>query len=131
MTFHLKRLATLVTIAVTTQPIPLCTAQTKGETIKIVSHVDIIPDAYKPQSEENAGRLLRSQEAATKHDDGLLSYVVLQQNGASNHFTIVETWRDSRSYGMHEGAAHTVEFRKEIQPLLGGPFDSREHHEFR
>jgi quinol monooxygenase YgiN len=82
------------------------------------------------QSEENAGRLLRSQAAPTQHDAGLISYTVLQQNGASNHFTIVETWRDTRSYELHQGVDHTVEFRKDIQPFLGGPFDSREHHLF-
>ena len=131
MTFRSNFLATLVTLTVSMPLVSLCTAQMKSEPIIIVSHVDIIPDAYKPQSEENAARLLRSQEAATKHDAGLISYVVLQQNGASNHFTIVETWRDSRSFEIHEGADHTVAFRKDIQPFLGGPFDSREHHDFR
>ena len=92
--------------------------------------MDIIPDTYKAQAEENAARLLRSQAAATQHDAGLMSYVVLQQNGASNHFTIIEMWRDTRSYEMHQGADHTVEFRRQIQPFLGGPFDSREHHSF-
>ena len=131
MTFRSNFLATLVTLTVSTQLVTVCAAQTKSEPVAIVSHVDIIPDAYKPQSEENAARLLRSQAAATQHDAGLISYVVLQQNGASNHFTIVETWRDTRSYEMHQGADHTVEFRKDIQPFLGGPFDSREHHPFR
>ncbi len=106
-------------------------AQTKSEPVTIVSHVDILPDAYKPQSEENAARLLRAQTAATQHDAGLLSYSVLQQTGASNHFTIVETWADNRSYEFHQGADHTVTFRRDIQPFLGGPFDSREHHLFR
>ena len=97
----------------------------------MVSHVDIIPDAYKPQSQENVAVLLRRQTAATQHDAGLLSYVVLQQNGASNHFTIVEAWRDSRSFDAHQGADHTLQFRKDLQPFLGGPIDSREHHSFR
>ena len=131
MVFRLKILVVLVMLAVWMQPATMCVAQTKGEPITTVSHVDIIPDAYKPQSEEYAAKLFRSQAAATQHDAGLMSYVVLQQNGASNHFTIIETWRDTRSYEMHQGADHTVEFRRQIQPFLGGPFDSREHHSFR
>lgn len=124
-------LAALVTLTISAQLVSICAAQTKNDPLTIVSHVDIVPDAYKPQSKETAVKLLRSQAAATQHDAGLLSYVVLQQNGASNHFTIVEAWRNTRSYEMHQGADHTVQFRKDIEPFLGGPFDSREHHLFR
>ena len=131
MIFGSKFLAALVTLTVSMQLVTMCAAQTKSEPVTIVTHVDIIPDAYMTQSEESAGKLLRSQAAATQHDAGLFSYTVLQQNGASNHFTIVETWRDTRSYERHQGIDHTVEFRKDIQPFLGGPFDSREHHLFR
>ena len=130
MNFRPQFLAALLALTAFTYPISICTAQTNSEPVTIVSHVDIIPDAYKPLSEENAARLLRSQKAETQHDAGLVSYVVLQQIGANNHFTIVETWRDSRSYEMHQGADHTVMFRNQIQTYLGGPIDSREHHEF-
>ena len=131
MAFRLNFFPTLVTFTVSMELVAICVAQTKSNPVTIVSHVDIIPDAYKPQSEENAGKLLRSQAAATQRGDGTISFVVLQQNGASNHFTIIETWRDTRSYELHQGAGHTVEFRKDIQSFLGGPFDSREHHLFR
>ena len=130
MTFRSKFLAMLVALPISMQGAVPCAAQTKSDPVTIVSHVDIIPDAYMPQSEKNAAKLLRNQAAETQQDTGLISYVVLQQNGASNHFTIVETWRDSRSYEVHQGAGHTVKFRKDIQPFLGGPFDSREHHLF-
>ena len=120
----------LATLIVALQIISFCAAQTKAEPVTVVTHVDIIPDAYKPQSQETAARLLRDQVTATQRDPGLVSYVVLQQNEASNHFTIVETWRDTQSYQKHQGAGHTVQFRNEIEPFLGGPFDSREHHAF-
>jgi quinol monooxygenase YgiN len=106
-------------------------AEDKSVPITIVSHVDIKPDAYMPQAEENSWRLFRAEAAATQQDAGLVSYVVLQQIDATNHFTIVETWRDAIAYEMHVGSKHTVQFRDEIQPFLGGPFDSRIHHQFR
>jgi quinol monooxygenase YgiN len=106
-------------------------SEDKNEPVTIVSHVDIRPDAYMPQAEENSWRLFRAQTAATKQDAGLVSYVVLQEIGATNHFTIVETWRDAKAYEMHVGSKHTVQFRDEIQPFLGSPFDSRIHHQFR
>jgi hypothetical protein len=37
----------------------------------------------------------------------------------------------AKNYEMHEGADHTLKFRKAIQPFLDGPSDSRKHHPFR
>jgi quinol monooxygenase YgiN len=70
-------------------------AQTKGEQITVVSHVDIIPDAYKAGAEESAARLFRAESAASEKDGGLVWYAVFQEIGAPNHFTIVETWHDA------------------------------------
>jgi quinol monooxygenase YgiN len=128
MTFRFNFLTLLLAFTVSTLPVTICAAQTTNEPVTIVNHVDIIPDAYKPLSEENAARLFRSEAAATKHDAGLISFVLLQENALSNHFTILETWRDTRSYEMHQGADHTIKFRKDIQPFIGSPFDARENH---
>jgi quinol monooxygenase YgiN len=106
-------------------------AEYKSEPVTVVSHVDIKPDAYMPQAEENSWRLFRAEAAATKQDAGLVSYTVLQEIGATNHFTIIETWRDAKAYEMHVGSKHTVQFRDEIQQFLGSPFDSRIHRQFR
>jgi quinol monooxygenase YgiN len=106
-------------------------ADEKVRPVTIVSHVDIRPDAYMPQAEENSARLFRAEIAATKQDPGLVSYIVLQETAASNHFTIVETWRDAKAYARHVGSDHTAKFRQDIQPFLGSPFDSRIHYQFR
>lgn len=105
-------------------------AQQHKQTVTVIDHVDIIPSSYLAGSEEKAATLLREQTAASRQDVGVLSYEVYQQDGANNHFTIVETWRNRKAYEAHQGAAHTVKFRDAIQPLLGSPFDSREHHPF-
>ena len=128
MTFRFYFFTVLLAFTVSTLPVIICAAQTTNEPVTIVSHVDIVPDAYKPLSEENAARLFHSEATATKHDAGLISFVLLQENGLSNHFTILETWRDTRSYEMHQGTDHTIEFRKDIQPFIGSPFDAREDH---
>ena len=128
MTFRFNFLAMLLAFTVTTLPVTIRTAQTTNEPVTIVSHVDIIPDSYKALSQENAARLFRGEAAATKHDVGLISCVLLQESGLGHHFTILETWRDTRSYEMHQGIEHTIEFRKDIQPFIGSPFDARENH---
>jgi quinol monooxygenase YgiN len=99
-------------------------AQSQEQMVTVIDHVDIIPSSYKAGAEETAAKLLREQTSASLHDAGVVSYAVYQQNG------IVETWRDQKAYEAHQGAAHTIKFRDAIQPLLGGPFDSRAHHPF-
>lgn len=98
-----------------------------AQPITIVSHVDIKPDAYMPGAEETAAKLFRAEEAATRKDEGLISYAIYQQIDATNHFTIVETWQNRHDYELHEGSDHTVSFRKQVEPVLGGPFDARMH----
>lgn len=105
-------------------------AEDQGEPVTVVCHVDIKPNAYMPQAEENAGSLFRTESAATRQDAGLVSYAVLQQIDAANHFTIIETWRDKKAYEMHIGSKHSVLFRDKIQPFLASPFDSRIHRQF-
>jgi quinol monooxygenase YgiN len=131
MTFRFNFLSILFAFTISTLAVTICAAQAKDEPVTIVTHVDIIPDAYKPMSEENAVRLFRNEAAATKHDVGLISFVLLQENGLSNHFTILETWLDTRSYEMHQGSDHTIEFRKDLQPFIGSPFDARKNHPLR
>ncbi len=100
-------------------------AETKGEPITVVSHVDIIPDAYMAGAEESAARLFRAEGGASRKDKGLVSYMAFQEVGMPNHFTIVETWHDANAYALHTGSPHAVQFRRRIQQFLGSPFDAR------
>ncbi|MDE1178281.1 MAG: antibiotic biosynthesis monooxygenase [Edaphobacter sp.] len=130
MTFLTRTLSAALLLGSLFVPATHTLAQTKSAAITAIVHVDIIPDYAKAQSEERAAQILRVETAATQHDSGLVSYDVLQQNDASNHYTIVETWVDEAAYARHEGSAHTVKFRQDIQEYLGSPFDSRPHHRF-
>ncbi|MBB6145061.1 quinol monooxygenase YgiN [Silvibacterium bohemicum] len=131
MKYGSKSIAVLFAVVSALLLVASSRADEKAEPVTIVSHVDIKPDAYLPQAEENSARLFRAEIAATKQDPGLVSYVILQETAAPNHFTIVETWRDANAFARHVGSEHTVKFRQDIQPFLGSPFDSRIHHQFR
>lgn len=48
-----------------------------------------------------------------------------QVGGHANHMIIIEVWKDEASFTKHESAAHTLDFRAKMQPLLGAPFDQR------
>jgi len=91
--------------------------------IIFVIHVDVMP----PHTDAATQRILNYQKESAK-DPGLKRIEVLQQNGHLNHFTIIEEWDNQKDYDSHISAQHSREFRSDLQPMLGSPFDERDHH---
>jgi quinol monooxygenase YgiN len=90
------------------------------QAVYVVTHVDTIPN---PQRDVSA--LLKRLAEESRNDDGNLSFQLLQQANRANHFTIVEVWKDRASVDRHAVAAHTRQYRSEIQPSAGSPIDER------
>ena len=86
--------------------------------VSVISHVDVAPNPAVPPM------LTRLAEASRK-EPGNLRFDVLQHMMRANHFTVVETWRDQAALEAHVGAAHTRQYRDELQPLTGSPLDER------
>jgi quinol monooxygenase YgiN len=86
--------------------------------VSVISHVDVAPNPAVPPM------LTRLAEASRK-EPGNLRFDVLQHMMRANHFTVVETWRDQAALDAHVGAAHTKQYRDELQPLTGSPLDER------
>ena len=89
-------------------------------TIYVVTHVDTIPD---PRRDTTA--LLKRLADDSRKDAGNLAFDLFQQPNRSNHFAIVEMWKDRGTLDRHAAAAHTRQYREEIQPALGSPMDER------
>ena len=51
----------------------------------------------------------------------------MQRIGRKKHFIILEAWSDQAARDADAKAAHTLVFRKALQPLLYSPFDERAH----
>jgi quinol monooxygenase YgiN len=49
----------------------------------------------------------------------------ITQDPTTNHFQLIEVFRDMRAFDAHVSAAHTMQFRTTLQPLLGAPYDER------
>ncbi len=49
----------------------------------------------------------------------------MQYSVRPNHSTVIEQWRDQKALDAHAAAAHTRQYRDEIQPLTGSPLDER------
>jgi quinol monooxygenase YgiN len=88
----------------------------------IVTHVDVMPPFTAP-----AIKLLWDYREDSLKDKGVERIEVLEQVGRPNHFTVVEEWDDQKAYDGHVSAAHTRQFRADLAPMLGAPFDERPH----
>lgn len=86
--------------------------------ITVVAHVDVTPNPAVPP-------MLTRLAEASRQEAGNLRFDVVQHIMRANHFTVVETWRDQRALDAHVAAAHTRQYRDELQPLTGSPLDER------
>jgi quinol monooxygenase YgiN len=90
--------------------------------IYVVTHVDIVPP------DTAAGTKLVQQYVADSHKDkGFVRIEAGAQISRVNHISIVEVWQNQKAFDEHVAAAHTKEFRRQIDPMLGSPYDERLH----
>lgn len=66
--------------------------------------------------------------ADTKKDAGIVRIEAMAQVGRENHLVIYEVWQSHEAFDAHEALAHTKAFKTTLYPLMGAPFDQREHH---
>jgi quinol monooxygenase YgiN len=91
--------------------------------IYVVTHVDIIPP------EAAAGtKLVQQYVADTLKDKGIVRVEAGSEISRGNHISIVEVWQNQKAFDEHVAAAHTRQFRQQIDPKLGSPYDERLHH---
>jgi quinol monooxygenase YgiN len=101
----------------TVGPAPTAAANSRAA-VTVVSHVDVNQDPKVPL-------MLRRLAEASRRETGNLRFDVLQHTMRANHFTVVETWRDRQAFDAHVAAAHTKQYRDELQPMTGSPLDER------
>jgi quinol monooxygenase YgiN len=88
--------------------------------VTVVTHVDVpgnVRDKVLPA--------LKTLAETSRKDAGNLRFDVVHQKGRTNHFTVVEVWKDQKSNDTHELAAHTREFRGQLTPITGALYDQR------
>ena len=90
-----------------------------GEVV-VVTHVDV-----DPQNVPVAEPLLVMFVEDSRNDPGVESFTLISQEGTTNHFQLIEVFRDMGAFDAHVSAQHTVTFRTNLDPLLGSPYDER------
>ena len=98
-------------------------AQSAADTVAYcVSYIEVSPAAN-----EKAGALLKELAKASRKSDGNLRFDVLQRRERTNHFAIVEAWKDKNAFEARLAAPPTKEFREKLQSLLTSGYDERPH----
>ena len=97
-------------------------ARSQETTVHVVTYFETVPaDAPK------AAEIARELAGASRKDDGNLRFEVLQRVGQTDHFVILEAWRNKEAHAAHAKAAHTTQFRQKLASMLRGPYDERPH----
>jgi len=103
-------------LAIASMPAPRA-----GGATYVLTHAD----AAGGPARDEAIALLTQLADASRKDDGNVGFEVLQQSSRLNHSTIVEMWKDQKTFERHRLAAHTRQFREKFQPLSGALYDER------
>jgi len=93
-------------------------ASTGRQAVYVIAHVDVSPSPQVPP-------LLRRLAEASRQETGNLRFDVVQHTMRANHFTVIEGWQSQQALDSHVAAAHTRQYRDELQPMTGSPLDER------
>jgi len=89
--------------------------------IFVITHVDIDPQ-FVP---EPAVPVLDTFVSDSLSDPGVQTFALLSQAGTTNHFQLIEVFANQQAFDAHVSAQHTLDFRTDIQPFIGAPYDER------
>ena len=88
--------------------------------IFVITHVDI-----DPQFVDQARPLLDTFVSDSASDRGVQTFALLSQTPTTNHFQLIEAFANQKAFDAHVSAQHTLDFRNDIQPFIGAPYDER------
>src|SRR5438105_7256975 len=89
----------------------------------VMTHVDIA--GPNPQNRDAMIPVLRAFGESSRNVAGNLRYDVLRQTSRTNHFQVVEAWKDQKSDDDHESSAANKAYRAKVGTLQGALYDQR------
>jgi quinol monooxygenase YgiN len=91
-----------------------------ADRIVVITHLDVIP-TFVAQAQP----LIEQFVVDSRDDPGVEAFIVISWTPTTNHFQLIEVFRNQQAFDAHISAAHTIEFRKELQGFIGAPYDER------
>ena len=95
--------------------------------IFVITHVDIDPQ-FVPPPNDVANPVLDTFVSDSLSDPGVQTFALISQAGTANHFQLIEVLANRQAFNAHVSAQHTLDFRNDIQPFIGAPYDERLYH---
>jgi quinol monooxygenase YgiN len=91
--------------------------------IFVITHVDV-----DPQFVDQALPVLDTFVSDSASDHGVLTFALLSQSPTPNHFQLIEVFANQEAFDAHVSTQHTLDFRNDLQPFIGAPYDERLYH---
>jgi len=91
-----------------------------GGQVVVATHIDIIPNFVT-----QAQPLIEQFVVDSRNDPGALYFTVITWTPTTNHFQLLEVFKNRRTFDLHVSADHTINFRNQLQPFIGAPYDER------
>jgi quinol monooxygenase YgiN len=107
-------------VTVSVDPLHAAKARPTASAVYVISHVDV-----GPPNREKITPALKTLAESSRKDAGSLRFDVAFQKNRTNHFKVIEVWKDQKSNEAHETSAHAKEFRNVLTPLSGAMYDQR------
>ncbi|MEA2989231.1 MAG: hypothetical protein QOG83_1942 [Alphaproteobacteria bacterium] len=107
-------------ITTTVDPMQAARARNTTGALYVVTHVDV-----GPPNRDKTIVGLRALAEGSRKEAGNLRFDVVQQKARTNHFTLIEAWKDQKSDDAHEIGPTAKEFRVLLGPLAGALYDQR------
>jgi len=95
--------------------------------VAVVTHIDVIPDA-SGQVPPAAVQLLKQFVLDSRKDPGVEYFTLITWSPTTNHFQMLELYKDRAAFDRHVSAAHSIAFRDALQQYVGAPYDERLYH---
>jgi quinol monooxygenase YgiN len=117
--------ALIVAAALTVSAGPAAAQQptTTQAAVYVATFIDLMP----PNTPAGT-KAIQQYVADTRKDSGNIRAEAIAQEGRENHLVIYEVWQSKKAFDAHEALPHTKSFKTTLYPLMGAPFDQREHH---
>ena len=117
-----SRIALWIVVVSLLTVVPVLADGGNDDRVIVVTHLDIIPT---PTFMTDAVPLIEKFVLDSRKDPGVISFTMITWDPTTNHFQLIERFRNMRAFDAHVSAKYTVDFRHELQPFIGAPYDER------
>ena len=100
--------------------VPPRSRHAESRQICVITHVDVDPQ-FVGQALPGLDTFVRDSAS----DPGVQTFALLSQAPTLNHFQLIEVFANRQAFDAHVSAEHTLDFRNELQPFIGAPYDER------